>query len=741
MPEGSTWRRPWLLAAGAVLLLRPSALHAYLLDVAEDELDAGEEQHGRRALERVQQHSEPQPPMPMRTLPARGVHAAAGEGLAPLMEEAAEKSREMLAQMSQDKTFASQLEYGLSSLHASRYPFVCPLVAYAQQLRDWWAMKRRVAEMGVPQHATSHLEVGSESVASELQRSGTEESEGAHASVGEPASPQDELSPQTIAQNFAQHAQEQAAEEQFAAGDAPAPPTIAHAQASQEQHRQVLQQQAQQEQQPALPSQQQPRQHQRSVVPQVRQAHNLHGARRKPSPAQVAAEEEVFRSETRSWFLYFLVSMGIWFFLLLLCGSDNTVLVETDDADDAISTMRGRPCWDMCLAVAVVLLSLFMFWMTTVSIGLANEHTRLAPETIRIKGDTTVITTRMLIDNPGPRAFLAGTGVTASVFAAVLAIAAWRKYSEVAISTGLLCQYAVRGGSFSLAVALLLVFGGLFLLGQVGLETLGTYMALVGFGEEYAKVVAVTLGTLLMVSAARDDKRDCGSMLCNRTLVEDPKGLMLAGMAAGFGFMTVENGLYVMAAATMPPTKEVTYQRTAMGEVSKGTVLEEDELVNVSIVYITIMTILVRVLLNIHPWLCGICAGRVARVAFPEKRPTACLDVCEMNYAILPSSVVHACYDFFVTVLGAPVGLVCPVVFWWGSRRYFADLWEEFCQSKQQQTWSTQPGSAEAFPPVAKKFGVTESRPPLADAPVLPEAPVPSSRASSATEFCPCGVQ
>jgi RsiW-degrading membrane proteinase PrsW (M82 family) len=228
-----------------------------------------------------------------------------------------------------------------------------------------------------------------------------------------------------------------------------------------------------------------------------------------------------------------------------------------------------------------------------------------------------------------------------------------------------LCQYAARGGSFALVIAVVVVSIGVLLLASVGIATIASYMAVVGYTEEYGKLVAVTCGTALMASMYQVAANSCHCSCLCRSLVESPRALIISGFAAGFGFMTVENGLYVMSSAVIPPMKIVT---TGTG----GGVQEiDDEATQVG----TVATIVIRILFNIHPWLSGLCAARIAAIAFKENKGTACLSTSDIIWAITPSSIIHASFNVLVTILPGAVALPCVPIIWYGSKRWFQEEW------------------------------------------------------------------
>lgn len=98
------------------------------------------------------------------------------------------------------------------------------------------------------------------------------------------------------------------------------------------------------------------------------------------------------------------------------------------------------------------------------------------------------------------------------------------------------------------------------------------------------------------------------------------------------------------------------------------------------LVFFTMMLTVVRVLLNIHPWLAGLSAARVASVIKDPISGVAPMpSLAVLLWAIMPSSVVHASFDFILTVAPGGVALLTPVVIWYCSRWMFAAAWEDVC--------------------------------------------------------------
>jgi len=357
------------------------------------------------------------------------------------------------------------------------------------------------------------------------------------------------------------------------------------------------------------------------------------------------------------WFVAFL--FAIWSMAMLtrlLCN--NMEVPEQPDAGD-FQKERGRPCCNYLCAALLFFLCFATFWMTILNVAMVNTSIKKEPTTM--DGNTTV--TKFPIQDPGQRGFQASEGVALSVVIACVTMWNWRCYGAVRIASALLAQFVLRGGTIAIIVALVFEIFGSIALSAVGLAFPLLNMLLVGFSEEGAKMAAVVFSVWLSADAIGTQPGCC--LQCWRSLVESPRALMLAGLSVGYGFMIVENAEYLISSASTPGEK-----RTSPGNTP-------DEMQGGAIVnFFTCVTILIRVLLNIHPWLAGYSAARIADVAFKQRREKALLGCSELLWAVWPSAVIHAAYDFLIVAVPF-LGLFCPPLFWYFSRRWFYFEWDQ----------------------------------------------------------------
>lgn len=302
---------------------------------------------------------------------------------------------------------------------------------------------------------------------------------------------------------------------------------------------------------------------------------------------------------------------------------------------------------------------------------MVNQTTAIEPEVVEQSPDGPVTIIRYPIKEPGKGGFESGQGVFLSVVVGCILTFAWRWRGSVQISAPLLAQFALRGSTLALAMAILLELLGEAALSDVGIGTKEGFtfgnvcmMLIVGASEESTKLLAVFFG-IWVSKAALVNSGQKGS--CWGALVESPRALMLAGFAVGFGFMVNENAEYMIAVVSTPP-------------MHYSTESADDEMVGAAaLLLMSVLTICVRVLLNIHPWWAALSAGRLARVVFRDGRATAWPGCFEFMVAVIPSSLSHAFYDFLVGVdVPGVISMAIPLVFWLMARWAFFVAWDSY---------------------------------------------------------------
>jgi len=359
--------------------------------------------------------------------------------------------------------------------------------------------------------------------------------------------------------------------------------------------------------------------------------------------------------------------------------------MSEEDGDMYLAAVRGRPCWNMCCLMIYIVSSTFIFWVAYIMAGAANKAIEKDPyidgkaESDFGSGHVAAIKLRVQMLNPALCAYLSSLGLMFSLFIAGMIITNWRSSgSRPAISTSLLVQFMLRGASLSIVVAIALEYSGQRFIRRVTMaQPRDTFwhgdkivkallMVVVGFSEEFAKLIAATCGTCLSKETLEETSGGCWccNRICCRVLLESPKALALAGLAAGFGFMAVENVEYVMVSALKPVA-------TPVGTTTEQILSEQDSKSGVAVI-----TILVRVFFNIHPWLTGLSTVRLGQVAFDGEPTTACLGPFTLLWAVFPSALIHAVYDYLIVAIPIIGGLAVPFI-WYCCRYLFMRQWPE----------------------------------------------------------------
>mmetsp|Transcript_14818 Transcript_14818/g.33713 ORF Transcript_14818/g.33713 Transcript_14818/m.33713 type:complete len:260 (-) Transcript_14818:460-1239(-) len=248
-----------------------------------------------------------------------------------------------------------------------------------------------------------------------------------------------------------------------------------------------------------------------------------------------------------------------------------------------------------------------------------ERHRALAP------GNTTLTFTEhnrtislTQVDSPGERAFEAGQGVALSVFVGIFILCSWRHSSSVHLRLDLMAQFAFRGAVLSSFTAGVLEVVGSMVVSATRLAVTSSpqghlmegfnvwtvvMMVVVGASEEFSKFLAMIWG-----SWYKEDKLRSGPLArCSCVwpmLIESPHAMMLVGLSVGFGFMVIENAGYLLSVACI--------------EDEDGIDAESKPEVDIALRIMRLVTIVIRVLLNLHPYLSGIVAACFAAGAARE---------------------------------------------------------------------------------------------------------------------------
>lgn len=347
--------------------------------------------------------------------------------------------------------------------------------------------------------------------------------------------------------------------------------------------------------------------------------------------------------------------------------------------EDSYPAERGRQSWLYLAFIITFLFSLAVFMLTMVLLAITNAQIKEKPEDVENIDGQDATATRHMMGILGLRCIEASQGIALSVAVAAITLLNWRYADKVQISAALLVQFAIRGATLSILMTSIMELGGLYLMHTAGTPAQGyTYYfgnlldcLVVGFSEEGAKLAALVSCTYLSTRTLINVAPGCWprSCLC-RVLCESPRAFALAGMAVGYGFMILENGGYLSSIVSTPVT---TYE-TGGPSSSQQTLAIETAMSQV----IAILEIATRVFLNVHPWLVGISAARVASIVWTNEPDMRLLGVVGFVWALAPSALAHCLFDFLIITGPTVVKLITPIVFFWAARSILHDKWIEF---------------------------------------------------------------
>jgi RsiW-degrading membrane proteinase PrsW (M82 family) len=380
----------------------------------------------------------------------------------------------------------------------------------------------------------------------------------------------------------------------------------------------------------------------------------------------------------------------------------------------------GDPCYNSLCVGLCFLLSTLAFVLTALNIEAVNLSIEKDSTVFEIVNREAYTIERYPINNVGQRSFEASLGVMLSLTIACYVLLYWRRKgggggggqeTPIMMRTSLLVIFVLRGATLSITFALVLEILGDILLAYAGFKSdketarsagpvFGAFttllsMIVVGCSEEFAKIVAATWGTCFSPAALQRRGGCCPSGCCRLLLVEPvKKKLVLAGLAAGYGFMIIENFSYLMNAASEPPGVYSPLNHTA------GKDMKRDEMDSQTISALNWLTTFLRVVCNIHPWLTGYAAARLAKSL--ELHDVACVGCPVLMLAALPSAVIHTTYDFLLVVHPNP-GLwvmAVPFIFWYLSWHLFKASWDSL-EDSAPSVAAVEPAAAPTEPATA----------------------------------------
>lgn len=429
--------------------------------------------------------------------------------------------------------------------------------------------------------------------------------------------------------------------------------------------------------------------------------HDEHDTRLRKVPVSALVDDN---ADGSSFYIVFFV-LSLFVLSVIVAQLSDVVPAETAVCPE-LQSVRGRSCWLVVCPLVVVILSSLVFLATVHGIAIENFHIQKEPGwTFDGDHDIEGLVKYHKVQHPYERAFEAGQGVALSAAVAFLLISKWRHSGSVKASTALLAQFTFRGATLALAIALPLeIISDMFMrsfvvnLGLITTDEAKTKHAFLwyfmgmglipGLCEEIAKAVCIVCGTLLVASAARDRVASSTRSFCEKCwclLVESPRALMLVGFSVGSGFMIAENAGYLIEVATEPPVQ--------MQSIDTG---DEENIGRTMLRILRIATMLIRTVLNVHPWLAALTAARVAKVAYAEKKSAANLSPQQLLTALAPAAFFHGLYDFLLTVGPSLFSIFYPPLFWFGLRNINITEWNQLAHlenSRPRASADEEPGN------------------------------------------------
>jgi len=397
-----------------------------------------------------------------------------------------------------------------------------------------------------------------------------------------------------------------------------------------------------------------------------------------PQSPMVTFEQEM-QSRTSKYYgtvALFAASLVAWcaFGLLIFrsCGK-GTVTSDPQASEEDLSGPRGKWGWGPALLIETGVLAYLCFRVSLLLCIRYNIMVEMQGPLLQMMG----MGAPNPIQHPGWNASIAGQGLVFSIVWALICVFYFRWAWNVRITDGLVSHFMLRGAFMSTILAI-----GFEMVGFAFIKAVFAYlvpqmsegapeagqpqtisitfamMMFVGLAEELAKAIPLLAGvwfcrTSMLQSAG-------ATKSCWASLLDSPRALMLAGFAIGSGFMVTENAKYLI---------QVSVVQARPGQQLSGQGLET----------FRVMIVCVRIFGNLHPWLTGLTAGRVAQIVFAEtpalQRPY--LSLYEFMSCLALAATIHGLYDFCVSTMNE-LALLIIIGFVGFSMWMFKDIWTSF---------------------------------------------------------------
>ena len=259
---------------------------------------------------------------------------------------------------------------------------------------------------------------------------------------------------------------------------------------------------------------------------------------------------------------------------------------------DTVSGIRGRPFWNIIFAVVSFL----------VPVWFGSKIARVTGDADRGSAATLTLFTCF------------------ALYRALHLILGRSQIGFLSLSLG--AQFFFRGAFLSVFLAMVMELVAMVFIGPSHAEWKDVPIALiVGFSEEVSKILLVLIGLVLTSNSLPAELvLTSQASSCIRwwtVLVESPRALAMAGIAAGFGFMTCENIEYLAVVFVSAPSLGGAIPMAAF-----------------------------RIFFNLHPLLTGLATSRLATEVFQGNQGIKMITPGRVTRAVLPSIVIHAAFDF-----------------------------------------------------------------------------------------------
>eukprot|EP00397_Hematodinium_sp_SG-2012_P038414 GEMP01041783.1.p1 GENE.GEMP01041783.1~~GEMP01041783.1.p1 ORF type:complete len:403 (+),score=73.04 GEMP01041783.1:66-1274(+) len=320
---------------------------------------------------------------------------------------------------------------------------------------------------------------------------------------------------------------------------------------------------------------------------------------------------------------------------------------------ELLRALRIKPRWS-CICVVLSAVTFGMYGLAAFDMLLREEVVFLTDDKNGInaikasvqagKEDTLIpITTS---EEVVKRLNLALVSQGASFLTAICVLSLWKCCSRIPVTWSMLCYYVLRGATVGAIVAIYLESWGLSIklggspLAKSNVLFVMCSMFVVGLAEETAKIIAMSFNLARQFEELEPPDGCCQKCKLFRVLVDNPKTLMIIGVATGYGFMITENFEYFFSNAVQPDTYgkyDDPHAMALFGDFSR------------------IYTAVTRNVLNPHPLFTGLAAGYMCDFYYGADAIPVSGTLSHIEWAKILgiSTALHGSFDFFALTSGS----------------------------------------------------------------------------------------